>query len=311
MSSNIGRSREIINKVFDDYYFNNLLPAAHGGFSGSKMVQLLASLSEVYRLIQQQMAIEKVWYDDDKVTYYTPVLHQLMQIPRFSDDTDVEYLARIAYFDAAQQFGGQSEESIRTVLVGLMSQAITGSNISFLVPSDTADQWDTGDKWSGGAQWQDSETVLDVDFLVRIDFPRAGFITDEYSWEFWNLEVNLTKIDDFVKLFKPLGNKFKLELNPPPGDTAGSFLKEQHFASATRIKSTEENSQLSNTPIKRFAYDDKSQASDTRIKRLGFFKSDFDFDTTLNITSVTNIEDLGNDKFTAVKTVASETTIIA
>jgi len=303
--------REIINKVFDQYFHSNYLPSAYGGFPGSTLVQLLSAISTIHEKIESDADLDKVWYKDKTVTYYTPKLHKLIQLPRFVDDSDQDFLNRIASFQTAQEFGGQSEESIRTVLLELMKAAIQSSDIAFILTGDTADPWDGTMFWDGTATWQDLTTILDVDFLVSIRFTRSGNNTDTFAWEYWNLPGNFTKIDDLILLFKPVGATFKIQLVAPP-----SFRR--YATSQTRIKTLDaETTQTSSTTLKVPAYDDKAMASDTAIQHLGYFYGDLESFQTVSITSATNITDTypnpGGNWFieTHTKLYGSRTTIIA
>jgi len=297
--------REIINKVFNQYYHSNYIASAHGGFASSNMVQLFAALTMLYEKQADSHAINKIWYDSTTVTWYTPQLHKLIQLPRFSDDSDQDFLNRIRSFHEAQEFGGQSEESIKTVLVELMKTATTKSNIVFVFTSDTADQWDGSEFWDSTATWQDLTTVLDTDFLVSIKFTRSGLPTDDYAWEYWVLPENFTKIDDLITLFKPVGATFKIQLVAPDAFRRYKF-------SDTRIKVLDaERTQTSSTIIKVFAYDDNATLSNTAIFKAGYFYGDLEFLQTINLTSVINIEDAGNQYYTSTKLYGSFTTIVA
>ncbi len=301
--------REVINKVFEDYFYSNLLPSTYGGFSGSTMVQLLSALNRVHDKVRLDANIDKVWYDGQTVTWYTPQLHKLIQLPRFNDDTDQDFLDRIKDFQDAQEFGGQSEKSIRTVLVGLMSDAIQDTNIAFFFVEDTADLWNGSETWDGTAAWQDLDTILDVDFMVQITFTRSGFDTDKYAWEYWNLEANLSKIEDLIKLFKPVGSEFIIQLVAPP-----SFRRYQ--LSTARIKILNEFvHQTSNTTIKVIGYGDPMMASQTAIQHLGYFYGDLEYYQTINIVSTLNVEAGGDPgdtgKHTYTKLYGSFTTIVA
>ncbi len=305
MSKNQSRHRDLINKVFEDYYYSNLIPSTFGGFDGSTSVQLLAAINVLYETNLKNTAVNKVWYDDKTVTWYTPQLNKLISLPRFSDDSDQDFLDRVKDFHEAQTFGGQSEESIRTVLTGLMSEAIQKSNITFFFQGSASDLWDGSAFWDGTAAWQDLDTVLDVQFLVSIQFPISGFPVDRFAWEYWNLEANMTKISDLISLFKPVGATFKIQLVAP-----SAFRR--YFLSSTRLKVlANETTQTSSIAIKIVGFDDKMMASDTSIFKAGFFFGDLEFNQTLNITSVTNIEDAGNTDVTYTKLYGSGATIVA
>jgi hypothetical protein len=297
--------REIINKVFNQYFHSDYIPSAHGAFPSSNMVQLLASLSVVHQKILDEANIDKVWYNDDTVTWYTPQLHKLIKLPRFSDDSDQDFLDRIQSFHVAQELGGQSEGSIRTVLVELMKEAIQDSDIAFIFTQDTADPWDGSEFWDSTATWQDLLTVLDVNFLVSIRFTRSGFPTDEYAWEYWSQPQHFTKIDDLILLFKPVGSTFKIQLVAPT-----AFRR--YFFSTGRIKNlANEFTQTSSTTMKVFGYGDTMTPSQTALFKAGYFYGDLEFLQTISLGSITNVEASGVEFPVAfTKLYGSFTTII-
>lgn len=301
--------RELINKIFEDYYYSNLLPSTYGGFDGSTTIQLLSAMNVLYDKNKRDTDITKRWFDGQTVTWYTPQLHTLIQLPRFSDDSDQDFLDRVVDFQTAQEFGGQSENSITTVLVGLMSDAITALHVAFYFQEDSSDLWDGSADWTGAFLWQDLDTVLDVDFLVSISFPISGYPVDKFAWEYWQLEANMSKIVDLVRLFKPVGTTFKIELIPPP-----SFRRYKTSIARIKVEATE-FTKTTNTTIKVLAYGDPTMASQTAIFTAGYFYGDLENYQTINLTSHIGIE-VGGDpgdtgKHTYTKLYGSFTTIVA
>lgn len=300
--------RELINKVFDDYYYSNLLPSTYGGFEGSTAVQLLSAINVLHDGNKKNTDINKVWYDDQTVTWYTSQLHKLIHLPRFSDDTDQDFLNRVKSFQDAQEFGGQSESSIVTVLVGLMSEAIQPINIAFYYQEDTSDIWDGSADWDGTAAWQDIDTVLDVDFLVSITFTRSGWPTDKYAWEYWVSEMNISKIAELINLFKPVGTTYKIELIAPPS------LRRYRY-SDIRIKVLDNSQQETSSTRIMILDNEDTLISQTAIFTAGYFYGDLENYQTLNIHSESNIKkgvDQGNlNLHTYTKLYGSFTTIVA
>jgi hypothetical protein len=256
--------RDLISKILRDYYDSELMPSVWGGFGSSNWVQLFTAMMCLYDKQLKEMNAAKIWYDGLTVTWFTKQLHLMMNIPRFSDDTDSDFLDRVKNFQEAKEFGGQSNNSIITVVAGLLNEAIIKSNVSILTQDETAYHWSDPtpgpEVWDGSITWSDLGTILDVDFMITITFPLSGFDTDKYAYEYWQKAENYTKIQDVVRLFKPVGKKFKLLLVPPAS-------RERYWRSNARVKVlAKEVSILSST---RISYID-NEVTSTSLSRILF-----------------------------------------
>ena len=212
---------DVVNLVFEKYYNNNYLPSEVGGFPYSNLFYFLASIELFNEEQKNEMNILKMWIDGLNVTYYTPKLNKLITLIRFPDDTDEDYLKRLKAVNDARKYGGQSEKSIKILLMSLLNDALNGDdrNIIF-VKSSNYSQWDDSvvptvpnpAHYSIDGEWSDLDTVLGVTFKVKIIFPNTGSDVDPLNYEYWAKPKNYTKIEDLIKIFKPTGSTFNLEI---------------------------------------------------------------------------------------------------
>jgi len=212
---------ELIETVFSRYYYNSFLPTEVGGFPYSNLFQILASFETYYDVKKNNVDISDVWIDGKSVTWYTRFLSNLITLPRFPEDSDQDYLNRLDAINSARAYGGQSEKSIKIVLMSLLSFTLNGDdrNIDFITNADFY-QWDDATaptvaspaNYSTNGTWADKNTSPSETFVVKITFPNSGSDVDPLNYEYWIKSKNYTKIEDLVKLFKPVGSNFKLEL---------------------------------------------------------------------------------------------------
>lgn len=212
---------DLIEKVFSRYFYNNFLPTEVGGFAYSNLFHILASFEIFYDEKKDSIDVSDTWIDGEKVTWYTRFLNNLITLPRFPEDSDQDYLNRLNAINLSRQYGGQSERSIKTVLMSLLTKALDGDdrNIDFITNADFY-QWDDATaptvaspaNYSTNGTWADENTSPNETFVVKITFPHSGSDVDPLNYEYWIKSKNYTKIEDLVKLFKPVGSDFKLEL---------------------------------------------------------------------------------------------------
>jgi hypothetical protein len=209
------------NRVFEKYYFNSYLPGTLGSYESSVIFNYLLSLESIQENSTEEMNISEVWIDENP-TWYTSELPNLFFIPRFSGETDVEYLERLILLVEV----GQNENTIINAVWSVIKKALISKiyiqiidklegvsavwdDTNDLGAPETTAYWDDTSVWS---------SVFDVQrtlFLVDISILNRGSETDITTWDYWIKSENYTKIEDMVKLYKPPGSTFEIRLNIP------------------------------------------------------------------------------------------------
>lgn len=217
------------NLVFSKYYFNSYLPGTLGAFEASTIFNYLLTLESMQENLITEMNRTKHWIDTIP-TWYTNQLPQLFFIPRFSNESDQEYLDRLLLLTDI----GQNDGTITIAVFSVVEKALTGisritiveqlDGISALWDDDTNldpdnDPPDDVERWDGNKVWSSLIDVQRTLFLVDIEILNRGSDLDITTWDYWRQSENYTKIQDMVKLYKPPGSTFELRLNIPENVT--------------------------------------------------------------------------------------------
>ncbi len=208
----------IKNRTFEKYYFNTYLPGTLGAFESSVIFNYLLTIESLQENLTREMDISEVWIDDNNnPTWYTSALSDLFFVPRYSGETDVEYLERLTLLTGVSQ----DETTIINSVYSVINMAIP--NNSYIQITDKIDDTDIvewGDdvnavKWDGAKLWSSVYNVQRTLFLVDITFINRGSTSNITTWDYWKEPENYTKIEDIVKLYKPPGSTFEIRLDIP------------------------------------------------------------------------------------------------
>ncbi|KKN76650.1 hypothetical protein LCGC14_0368470 [marine sediment metagenome] len=207
----------IKNRTFERYYFNAYLPGTLGAYESSVIFNYLLAIESLQENLTREMNISEVWIDNNNPTWYTSTLSDLFFVPRYSGETDVEYLERLTLLTGVNQ----DETTIINSVYSVINMAVP--NNSYIQITDKLEDTDIaawGDvtnttKWDSVKLWSSIYNVQRTLFLVDISFTTRGSNSDITTWDYWNESENYTKIEDIVKLYKPPGSTFELRLNSP------------------------------------------------------------------------------------------------
>ncbi len=205
------------NRVFENYYFNSYLPGTLGAYESSIIFNYFLTLESIQENLTQEMNISEVWIDDENnPTWYTSKLSDLFFVPRYSGETDIEYLERLTLLTGVSQ----DNNTIINAVYSVISKAVL--NNSYIQIIDKLDgisvAWGNlanAIKWDGSAVWSSTFNVQRTLFLVNMSFIYRGAASDITTWDYWILPENYTKIEDIIKLYKPPGSTFEIRLNIP------------------------------------------------------------------------------------------------
>ena len=218
----------IKNRTFERYYFNAYLPGTLGAYESSVIFNYLLAIESLQENLTREMNISEIWIDDNSnPTWYTSALSNLFFVPRYSGETDVEYLERLLLLTGVNQ----DETTIIKSVYSVVNMAIP--NNSYIQITDKLDNidiaaWDDDfdldpddpppderERWNAVKKWSSTYNVQRTLFLVNILFTTRGSNSDITTWDYWIESENYTKIEDIVKLYKPPGSTFEIRLNIP------------------------------------------------------------------------------------------------
>lgn len=210
---------DLVNQVFDKYYHNEYLPSKIGGSPETNIVRFLMAINSTI-VNEQIMANNSKFWIGTIVTWFTRDLPILLQLPKFPDETDEQFIERMIDFAEAQDLGGQSSATVKGIVHSILKTAINVIDDITILGSSTSNQWkdqSEGEdiKWSFGALWADTSETLRATIVIQIQFANSGVDTDPDNYEYWALSQNYTKIQDVAKLFIAPGITFELELLSP------------------------------------------------------------------------------------------------
>ena len=218
----------IKNRTFERYYFNAYLPGTLGAFESSVIFNYLLAIESLQENLTREMNISEVWIDDNNnPTWFTSDLSDLFFVPRYSGETDVEYLERLLLLTGVNQ----DETTIINSVYSVINMAIPNNSHIRIVDKLDDDEiaaWDDTfdldpdnpppddrERWDSNKIWSSIYNVQRTLFLVDISFITRGSISDITTWDYWQEPENYTKIEDIVKLYKPPGSTFEIRLNIP------------------------------------------------------------------------------------------------
>ena len=207
------------NRTFQKYYFNSYLPGTLGAYESSLIFNYLLTLESIQENVTTEMERTERWIDDVP-TWYTSLLPKLFFVPRYSGETDQEYIDRLTLLTDIRQ----NDETIKNAVFSVVEKGVTG--ISDILITEKLDGvsgiWGnvTGStKWGGASVWSSETSVQRTLFLVDISFSYRGSDLDITTWDYWKKSENYTKIEDIVKLYKPPGSTFELRIDIPQNVT--------------------------------------------------------------------------------------------
>lgn len=215
------------NNVFEKYFFNSYLPGTLGAYESSTIFNYLLSLESIQENLTSEMNVSERWIDNIP-TWYTNQLTNMFFIPRFTGETDQDYLDRLFLLINI----GQDDNTIITATYSVIKKALLGiSQITITEQLDgVSGIWDdttNTKKWNDpSVLWGSSDEIQRTLFVVDVKFFDRGSLLDITTWDYWDESINYTKIEDMVNLYKPPGSTFELRLVVPEKWT----LKEEIFS---------------------------------------------------------------------------------
>ncbi len=203
------------NIVFENYYFNSYLPGTLGSYESATLFNYLLAAESIQENLSSEVNISKTWVSDVP-TWYTNQLPDIFFVPKFSGESDQEYLNRLLLLTEISQ----NENTIITAVFSVTANALLDISQITIVEQLDGSQVEWGNvtntvDWDGVSPWSDDVDLQRTLFLVDIEILNRGSPLDSNTWDYWILSTNYTKIEDMVNLYKPPGSTFEIRLTVP------------------------------------------------------------------------------------------------